>query len=586
MRVGSQIVMAADRAATEGKTHTVVPDNGAPDDHLDPRRWFTLSILITTVILIAIDVSVLNVSIPTILKDLGTTVPSLEWVITGYSLTYATFLIIGGRLGDIWGHRRMFVIGAALFGTGSLIASIAPNVGVLILGEAVVEGLGASLMTPATLAILSITFRGTERAKAFAIWGATVGAAVAFGPVLGGFLTTNYSWRWAFRINVIVAPLAIIGARFLMPRGERKPRTPIDIPGAALIASGMFLLVFALSEGGTYGWWKPAGELAVGSVTIWPSSAPVAVAPAALLLALVILASFVALEWSKERRGRHPLFELSQLRFKTFRYGLLTVMILGLGQLGLLFALPLFLQETEHLTAEQNGLWLLPLGLAVVVGAQIGGRLTRRITPTSVARLGLVIETLGYLWILRAIVPDLTFLDLLPGMVVFGIGLGFTSSQITNVILSEVSIEKSGVASGVNTTARQIGQALGAAIFASLITVQTINYAVHALETAPMTPAAQDQMTATVRAFGPNSAVPDNLSPTDAATADAILAQALTNGTRAAVTFGTVMVSIGALLSLLIPRVKPGSDGESAVAIETVPVLDDLEPTVVDGRRA
>src|SRR5262249_10209713 len=155
--------------------------------------------------------------------------PSLEWVITGYSLTFATFLIIGGRLGDIYRHRRMFIIGAALFGTGSFIASISPSVGVLIVGEAIIEGLGAAMVAPATLAILSTTFRGRERATAFAVWGATIGAAVAFGPVLGGFLTTNYSWRWSFRINVVVAPLAIIGALLFMPRGERKPRTPIDV---------------------------------------------------------------------------------------------------------------------------------------------------------------------------------------------------------------------------------------------------------------------------------------------------------------------------------------------------------------------
>ncbi|HEV3225393.1 MAG TPA: MFS transporter, partial [Acidimicrobiales bacterium] len=178
----------------------------------DPRRWVTLAIIIMSLLIVVLDSTVLNVSIPTILRELHTELPSLQWVLTGYSLTFATLLVIGGRLGDIYGPRRMFIIGAALFGVGSLIASESTSVGMLLVGEAVIEGIGASLMMPSTLAILSNTFDGTERAKAFAIWGATAGAAVAFGPVVGGFLTTNYSWRWSFRINVIVAPLAVIGA--------------------------------------------------------------------------------------------------------------------------------------------------------------------------------------------------------------------------------------------------------------------------------------------------------------------------------------------------------------------------------------
>jgi EmrB/QacA subfamily drug resistance transporter len=547
----------------------------------DPRRWVTLSILITAVILIAVDISVLNVSIPTILKDLDTTVPSLEWVITGYSLTFATFLIIGGRLGDIYGHRRMFVIGAALFGTGSLIASLAPSVGVLILGEAVVEGLGASLMTPATLAILSTTFRGKERAAAFAVWGATIGAAVAFGPVLGGFLTTNYSWRWSFRINVVVAPLAIIGALLFMPRGERKRRTPIDLPGAAMVAVGMFLLVFALSQGGAYGWFAPTEAFTVGTATVWPVTAPISVAPVALLVSLVVLSGFVLYERRKERRGTDPLFEFSMLRLRTFRYGLLTVMIISLGQLGLLFALPLFLQEAEHLSAQENGFWLLPLGLAVVVGAQVGGRLTRRVTPTTVARLGLCTETIAYVWIVRSINPDLTFVEILPGLALFGIGMGFTSSQITNVILCEVPIPKSGVASGANSTARQIGVALGAAVIGSLITVQTINHAVAGLADSSVSPAAQAQVTAAVRADGPNSVIPPSLSPSDAAAAQEVLADALADGTRVALTFGSAVVFVGALLSLLIPRLQMET---ATTTIEVLETFDDLEPVIPDPR--
>ncbi|MCU1361534.1 MAG: drug resistance transporter, EmrB/QacA subfamily, partial [Ilumatobacteraceae bacterium] len=278
-------------------------------DVLDPRRWLTLSILILTVVLGVIDTSVLNVSIPTMLRDLDTTIPRLQWVITGYSLTYAALLIVGGRLGDIYGHRRLFLIGVALFGAGSLIASQSSSVGELIIGEAVIEGIGAALMMPASLSILSTTFRGEERARAFAVWGASVGAAAAFGPVLGGFLTTNYSWRWSFGINVVIAPIALIGAWLLVPLGTRKQRIPIDLPGAALTALGMFMVVFALSEGGEYGWLKPISDFKVGGATIWPGSLPVGIVPVSLVVGILLLALFVVVEQSKERRGANPLFE-------------------------------------------------------------------------------------------------------------------------------------------------------------------------------------------------------------------------------------------------------------------------------------
>src|SRR5579859_513318 len=243
----------------------VRPGGGAQDQGVmstepveDPRRWVTLAIVLMSTVIVVLDNTVLNVAIPTILREFHTTLPSLEWVITGYALTFATLLIIGGRLGDVYGHRRVFVAGAALFGVGSLLASVSHSVGMMILGEAIIEGIGASLMLPATLAILSTTFHGRERATAFATWGATAGVAAACGPVVGGFLTSNYSWRWSFRINVIIAPLAIIGALlFMKHQVQARRRVPIDFPGAVLIASGMFLLVFGLSEGGVYGWWQP-----------------------------------------------------------------------------------------------------------------------------------------------------------------------------------------------------------------------------------------------------------------------------------------------------------------------------------------
>lgn len=565
-----------------GHRLAVASRTSADGDELDPRRWLTLCILILTVVLIALDTSVLNVSIPTILRELHTTVPALQWVITGYALTFATLLIIGGRLGDIYGHRRMFIIGTSLFGIGSLLASMANSVGVLILGEAVIEGVGAALMTPSTLAILSTTFRGGERAKAFAAWGAAAGAAVAFGPVLGGFLTTNYSWRWSFRINVVVAPIAAIGAIVLMRDGKRSRRTSIDLPGAALIAAGMFLLVFALSDGGTYGWLQPLEPFSVAGVEIWPKSWPISVVPFAMVLGVIVLTGFVRLELWKGRRDADPLFDFSLMRLRSFRYGLLTILILAMGQLGLLFALPLFLQNAVHLTAEENGLWLLPLGVFVIVGAQVGGRLTRRMSLAHIIGMGLTCESVALLLVIWAVRPDISFWTILPGLCLFGIGIGFASSQLTSVILSEITPDKSGVASGASSTARQMGGAFGAAIIGSLITVQMTNRAATALGSVSLPASVRDQAIAGVRGAGPNFSPAAHLSAADAATIERIITQSLGTASRIGLLFAFGVVITGAALSLLIPRVPPASKSTAEQLIET---FEAIEPVDVDVAR-
>jgi len=527
------------------------------DRELDPRRWITLGVLVITVVLVAMDTSVLNVSIPTMLRDLDTTVPSLEWVIAGYSLTFASLLIIGGRLGDIFGHRRLFVIGVSLFGVGSLIAAFSPTVAWLILGEAVIEGIGAAMMVPATLSLLSGIFHGKERATAFAAWGAAAGAAVAFGPVLGGWLTTNHTWRWSFGINVIIAPIALLGAMTLMKPSERGARIPIDVPGAALIASGMFMVVFALSQSPTYGWLTPHEALTVGSTDVWPTSMPVSITFAAFLLGVVLLGLFVVVERRKEAARRDPLFEFSQLRFRTYRYGLVTAVVIALGQLGLLFALPIFLQSANGLSAQENGLWMLPLGLMMIVGAQVGGRLNHRYGTTNVVRLGFFMEAVALFLVIPFISPGVSFWTLVWPVALFGLGVGAASGQLTNLVLSEIPLEKTGVASGANSTARQLGAALGAAILGSLITVQTTNRAVDAVRSAGLPEGLTGTAVEGIEAMGANWQVPAEASPTQAATLKHAFDDALTSGVRWSIAFAAVLVLVGAVASLLIPQVRP-----------------------------
>ena len=537
---------------------------------LDPRRWVTLAIVVTSALIAALDSTVLNVAIPTILREFDTTISALQWVITGYTLTFAALLIIGGRLADIFGARRMFIIGAALFGIGSLIASLSNGVPMLVAGEAVVEGIGASLMLPATLGILSSTFTGRERGTAFGAWGATLGAAVAFGPLLGGFLTTNYSWRWAFRINVIVVPFAILGALLYMPRvGATGRRERIDVPGSMLIAAGMLLLVFSISEGGTYGWFHPLQALGIGGTDLWPAGAPVSVVPVTFVLSIAVLYAFYRLERRKERNGTDPLFEFSQLRIKPFRWGLATLVLMAMGQISFLFIMSVFLQDALHLSAVDTGLWLVPSGLFIVAGSQIGARLTRRIGTTRVVQAGLAFEAAGLGLVAWAVSPTTTMLRLLAGFALFGTGIGFAASQLTNVVLSEIPPEKSGAASGANTTVRMIGSSLGIAVISTLLSTLTIRHATDLVESAMgLSPAVRDHAVSAVSTSGVNFAPAPGTSPHDASILRHLLDSATAAGARPALMFGTAVVTLGLLVSFLIPPVDTGADDEARSEVE------------------
>jgi EmrB/QacA subfamily drug resistance transporter len=519
------------------------------------RPWLTLAIVLMSTLIVVLDNTVLNVAIPTILREFHTTVPTLEWVITGYSLTFATLLIIGGRLGDLYGTRRMFIIGAAIFAAGSLLAALSWNVASLIVGEAIVEGIGASLMLPATISLLSNTFQGRQRATAFAAWGAVAGSAAGLGPVVGGFLTTDVSWRWSFGINVIIAPLAIVGALLFIPkRPHRAKREPLDAPGAALIATGMFLLVFALSEGGTYGWIRPIADFGVAGWRVWPAARAVSITPAILVLAVVVLTIFYRHERGRERRQRSPLFEFGLLEHRTFRYGLLTTAVLAMGQFGMSLALALFLQESLHLTALENGLWMLPFGLFFLVGAPIGGRMAQRISTVSVVRIGLIGQVVGLIYIASVLSTQTTFLRLLPGLVCYGLGGGFSLSQLTNVVLSQIPNNKSGVASGTNTTLRQVGSALGIAVIGTVVTTETISRAASRIGRSTLTAGTKRGAISRVHALGASYSPAAANPPAVAKLLVGVVARAVAAASQDALLFAAAVVGIGTVLSFLIPK--------------------------------
>ena len=557
---------------------TVVNSSVVNSSGPDPRRWITLAVVVVAALIVVLDNSVLTVAIPTILRDFHTTLPAVEWVITGYALTFASLLILGGRLADVFGQRRIFLIGAALFGGGSLLAALSWNIPSLIVGEAIIEGIGASLMLPTTLSIISTTFHGRERATAFAAWGATVGVGVALGPVVGGFLTTNYTWRWAFGINVIVAPLAIVGA-LLFVRRDRPvaERMSIDVPGACLVAVGMFLFVFALTEGTRYGWFRPLEAFSLAGAEVWSSDLGVSFIPLVMLLALGVLFAFYKLERWKERHDRSPLFEFGQLRHRGFRYGLITTSALAMGQMGMFFVLPVFLQDAKHLSAETNGFWMLPFGVCIVIGSQLGGYLTRYTSVARVVQLGLVLEVIGLVFVAFVVDPNMSFVDLLAPYGLFGFGIGFTSSQLTNVILSDIPPEKSGVASGTNSTVRQVGAALGVAVIGSVFASLTVSRTIAAVKSAALPASLRDAAVAGVHAQGASFPVPRATAGVDAAALSHALATGITEAVRPSLLLAAGFVAAGAFLSLLLPRTPPIT-GDHEPLIEALVASEPIEP--------
>ncbi|HEY3831612.1 MAG TPA: MFS transporter [Acidimicrobiia bacterium] len=519
----------------------------------DPKRWIALVILSSSLFIIVLDNTILNVAVPTIIRDFHTQVSSLQWVISGYSLIFASLLISFGRLGDIVGRRKLFFVGAALFAVGSFIASVSQSPLQLFAGESFLEGIGAAMMLPATLSIISATFRGRERGMAFAVWGAVAGGAGALGPYIGGVLTSDYSWRWAFRVNVIIAPLAIIAAYFFVKDSKDDNASGADVPGVVTVTLGLLALVFGIIEAERYGWWTPIGDQKIGGWK-WPIGG-VSMVPVSLLLAVILLSLFVMVELRRVRQGRPVVFDFTDLVHRGFRYGLINTIVLAMGEFGAFFVLPIFLQAGRHLSAISSGTWLLPAGAMAFVGGGIGGRLSHRFGPKYVITVGLTLESAGIWGYYIAFSNHTTFLSLLPGLLLHGIGIGFATSQLTNVVLSDIPPRKAGSASGAAGMVRQVGTALGIALIGAIFVSQAVSHVRHDLARAPGIPVAAREQIVHGVSSGIGGGAPPHTSTAHAAQVEAIVTDAITEAARPAIAFAAIVVMIGALLSLLVPNI-------------------------------
>ena len=443
-----------------------------PETVIDPvevpsgsRRWWGLGILGLGVAMIVIDITIVNVSLPRILTDLDLELADAEWVNTTYSLVFATLLITLGRVGDIWGRKRLFLIGLAVFTVASLFAGRTQDLTELVAARAT-QGVGAAMILPATLSIVNVSFRGRDRAIAFGIWGSIIGGMAAVGPLLGGWLTTTFSWRWAFYVNIPLGLAALVAGYLLVAESRDEHADGFDIPGFLVVTVGLFGLVLALIEGTRYGWWTLKRDLVLGSwIAPQGGHSPV---PVALVVGLVGLVTFLAVERRRRALGRPVLFDFSLFRIGSFRNGNALVTIVGLGEFGLVFVLPLFLQTVLRYSAFETGVLFVAMAAGGFLGGPAAAALAIRYGPRQVVSLGMALEAIGVLGVVSLLSPEMNGSALAPFLFIYGVGVGLASAQLTSVILAEVPMDESGQASGMQSTFRQVGAALGVALLGSV----------------------------------------------------------------------------------------------------------------------
>lgn len=427
------------------------------------NKWLALTVLAMSVSIIVIDSTIVNVSLPVIMKDLNLNFSDAEWIVTLYSLVFSALLLTTGRLADHFGRKKMLIIGITVFVIGSLLASLSINLQLLLLAR-FIQGLGGAIVLPTTLSAVNASFFGKDRTIAFIVWGSVISGMAAVGPLLGGFFTTYFTWHWIFLVNIPIGLLIILGALKFVPEtyGE-KITGHFDFLGFFLSTTGLALLVYALIEGRTFGWWKPKGDHF--------SLLNLSIIPFILFIAISLLLLFLYWEKYLVKHNRSYLLDLSLFRSKNFSIGNLIALIVAVGESGLLFLIPLFLQNVLALSPMQSGGILAIMGLGAFLAGGLASELVKKSSPIAVVSLGLFLEGLGFLGFYLTVKPGIPTGLILLWLFIYGVGLGFASAQLTSIVLVDVPGNTSGQGSSVQSTIRQIGSALGIAIISTLLVV-------------------------------------------------------------------------------------------------------------------
>ena len=514
-------------------------------------KWVPMPFIALGVALVIVDSTIVNVAIPSIIRDIGITTTDAEWVNSIYALVFASLVLITGRLGDLYGRKRLFLIGTCVFVAASLGAALAEN-SVWLIGARVIQGIGGAMILPASLSSVNALYRGRDRAVAFGIWGATIGGTAAVGPLLGGWLTESFSWRWAFLINVPIGAVIVLGLFKYVPE-TRDPaaKRGIDVIGALLSALGLGSLVFALIEGQNFGWWRPTKQfelfgLSWGFEQISPSGV-------AFIFSGVALLAFLFYEKFAIATHRSVLLDLRLFSIKSFAFGNMAALIINLGEFGLLFALPLFLQSVTGLTALGTGAVLFALALGAFLAGPVAGQLAAKFGSVLIVRAGLILEVIGIIGIAQVVSPSASAWAFVPWLFVYGLGVGFATAQITNVILADIPVSESGQGSAVQSTARQVGAALGTAVLGSVLVSTLRSQTSAGLQAIGIEPTEAAQLAGEITSQ-PSQVIPSLL---DQPSGEAILAVAGDSFATATSLVGWVAAAFlvfGFMATFLLPR--------------------------------
>jgi EmrB/QacA subfamily drug resistance transporter len=394
--------------------------------------------------MIMLDNTFVNFALPSIQRELGMQLSELEWIVSGYALTFAALMLIGGKLADAYGRRLIFVVGIAVFTLASLACGLASS-GEALIAARVAQGVGAALMNPATLSIIAVTFPPRQRGTAIGIWAGTSALALALGPLIGGLLTEHASWNWIFFVNVPIGVLGIAASFLLIDESRDESHERLDLPGLATSGLGLFALTYGLIEANNYGW---------GSVRI----------VGAFVVAAVSLTAFILLE----RRQRAPMLDLTLFRNRTYVGANLAMLLVALAMFGVFFFVSLYMQNVLGYSAVEAGAAFLPMTLLIIVIAPLAGRASDRWGSRWLITGGMVLLA-AQLAYFSQLSDDATFWVLLPALVLGGFGMSMTMTPSSAAAMRAVPVEKAGIGSAVLNACRQVGGSTGIAVMGAIM---------------------------------------------------------------------------------------------------------------------